>query len=550
MVVKLALTVLVIATPAFAEPVPGSGGDPLRELMVNPAFTYTDLPSGLPVRGGNPEDTLLLFDGFELPWAFHGSGLRSIVAPGAADVELDAGSFGVEHGRGSSLVTISPRTAEQGLFGELTVLDAHAHSSTDRVGSSIRVGHDAFVQPWRDTGGERFLDALAYLDVRLSKHWTLPTSVIGATGDGRYLYRVVTGARYESRDWSASFAVSPLAASAPNIRQLSFDTRAEVIRRAATAAGLRELEWRIGQDTRNTRFTLATARPWRNDLGLWSSVGAKLSSRVHATAGLRVDLFENDLATQPRGRLAIGLTRHLEVALAAGAYRRPPRQLAEVATDTLNPERATHVALSGTFDENRGYRITGATYYIDRRRLVARDSAGELGNSGFGTSYGVELGGTVRHGPWSARIASALARSQRFDYLRARERPAPFEQPFRLELLGAWTRQSITISARLQLASGLPYTPYTDSVYDSDSDTYEPLYVEPLSARTPFHHQVDVRVDYRFALGRVPFHAFVDLHNAYGNSDAIGYQFSYDYRSRAAITALPVFPFAGLRGYL
>src|SRR5687768_11755132 len=103
---KLAVTVVVLATPAFAQPAAGTGGDPVRELMVDPAFAYTDLPSGLPVRGGDPEDTVLLFDGFALPWMFHGSGLRSILPPGAASVELVPGAFDVEHGRGSSLVMV------------------------------------------------------------------------------------------------------------------------------------------------------------------------------------------------------------------------------------------------------------------------------------------------------------------------------------------------------------------------------------------------------------------------------------------------------------
>ena len=74
--------------------------------------------------------------------------------------------------------------------------------------------------------------------------------------------------------------------------------------------------------------------------------------------------------------------------------------------------------------------------------------------------------------------------------------------------------------------------------------------ISELSARTPFHHQVDVRLDYRFTLGDVPCNVFLDLHNAYGNRDAIAYRYSYDYRQRADITALPVFPFAGLRAYL
>jgi hypothetical protein len=103
----------------------------------------------------------------------------------------------------------------------------------------------------------------------------------------------------------------------------------------------------------------------------------------------------------------------------------------------------------------------------------------------------------------------------------------------------------------VQLATGLPFTPYPGAVYNSDTDTYEPLYAPPLSARTPFHHQIDLRVDYRLVeRGRFMLDMFVDLHNAYRNRDAIAYRYSYDYRERTAISALPLFPFAGLRANL
>lgn len=542
----MALVSLGWFVPAFAQPVPGAGGDPLRELMVDPAFAYTDAPSGLAVRGGDPEDTLLVFDGFEMPWAFHPGGLRSLVPPDGADVALAASSFGVEYGRGTSLVTISPRSAQQTIFGELTAVDASFHSGSDRVGSTIRLGYDALADEWRPTTGHSVLDMLAHLDVRVSKRWTLPTSVIGTRDDERSAYRIVTGARYASPTWSAMLAVSPLLAST----RRGLDARAELVRRAPRGAGLANLEWRLGHQASATQYQLATTTPWLHDLAAWTSLAANLSSRVRASAGVRVDDFDGDFATQPRGTLSIRLTPHLELALAAGAYRRPPRTRVELEAGALNPERATQLAATATFDENRGYRVAATAYHIDRRRLVAPDAAGVLGNTGVGTSSGAELSAALRGGPWRARIAASLARSTRTDYPRARTRPAASEQPFRLELIGGWAHRRLAVSARLQLASGLPYTPYDRAVYDSDTDTWTPRYVEPLSARTPFHHQIDLRVDYQLATGVVKLAAFIDLHNAYGNQAAIDYVYSYDYAQRAAITALPVFPFAGLRAYL
>jgi hypothetical protein len=547
---RAAVALLAAASPALADPVPGTARDPVRELMLDPAFVAGELPAELAVRGGNPEDTVLLLDGFELPWAFHANGLRSIVAPGAADVELHAGTFGVEHGRGSSLVMLAPRSAAHARFGELTIVDAHAYVGSRNVAASVRGGHDRIADEWRPSDGGAFADALAYLDLRLTKSWTVATSAIATVDPDRDALRVITGARHDSRKWLAMVAVSPLVHSERDLDRLSLDTRAEMVRRASRAAGLTRLEWRLGQQTISSHYDLAVGAAWRHDVAGWSAIGANLSSRVRANAGLRVDSFDGDVATQPRGSLMLGLTRHLDVTLAAGAFRRPPRRLAEVLDDTLRPERSTHVIATTTFDENRGYRISGTAYHIDRRRLVAPDAAGVVGNTGFGTSTGAELAAAAREGSWFARIAAAVSRSRRTDYPRGRQRAAPYEQPVRLELLGGWTTRSLALSGRLRLASGLPYTPYDGAIYDSDNDTWTPRFVEPLSARTPFRHQLDVRVDYRFALAGTPWAAFVDLHNTYGSDRALLYRYSYDYAQRAAVSALPVFPFAGLRAYL
>jgi hypothetical protein len=541
---------LTLASPALADPMPGTDGDPVRELMLEPAFVAGELPAELAVRGASPEDTIVLLDGFEIPWALHGSGLRSIIAPGAADLELHAGTFGVEYGRGSNLVAIAPRNAEHAMFGELTIVDVSAYIGAQNVAASVRGGHDHVADEWRPSDGSTFVDALAYLDLRVTNAWTVATAALATVDPDRDAFRVVTGARYDTRTWLASIAVSPLVQSEGDADRLSLDTRAEVMRRASRAAGLTRLEWRLGQQTISSLYDLPLGRQWRHDLAGWSSIGANLSSRVRASFGLRVDSFDGDVATQPRGNITLGLTRHLELALSAGAYRRPPRRLAEVLDDSLGPERATHVVATTTFDENRGYRIAATAYYIDRRRLIAPDDAGVIGNSGFGTSLGGELAATAREGSWFARIATALSRSRRTDYLRGRERSAPFEQPFRLDLIGGWTTRRLTLSGRLRLASGLPYTPYDGAIYDSDTDTWTPRYVEPLSARTPFRHQIDLRVDYRFTLATTPVTAFVDLHNAYASETALLYRYSYDYAQRAAVSALPLFPFAGLRAYL
>jgi hypothetical protein len=537
------LTLVVVTGSAAAQSVPGTGGDAGRELLVEPSFVNTDISVGLAARGGNPEDTVVLFDGFELPWLFHDNRVRSILPFGSIEqIDVMPSAFGVEYGRGSSVVALSSQRQQPHAFGELTVLDIGAHRGAGGIVASARFGWSRLLEEFRPTESGRYGDVVGRIDRALSRRWTATLSAISTFDSSRDFSRFVAAARYTSPAWNAVLASSLLLAD-----RSSIDTRGEIVRTIDTAAGLTELEWRLGQQTNSTRDTIDSAVAWRTDVGAWSSVAANLSTAVRATAGVRIDNFNGDVATQPRAQLAATLSRNLVVGFGAGAYRRPPNQPTELAAPSLNPERATHVATTATYDDKKSLRVRGSAYYIDRRRLVVTDSGGVLRNTGFGTSKGVELAAELRSGAWRASVSGALTDSTRFDYLRAAEHAAPFEQPVRLDAITSWQSERWVLSARFQLYSGLPFTPFAGAVYNSDTDTYAPLYVPPLSARAPFHHQIDLRVDYRFTTKHLGFDAFIDLHNAYGNRDALEYRYSYDYRDRSAISALPIFPFAGLR---
>jgi hypothetical protein len=539
----------LVASTAFAQSVPGTANDPIRELMVEPSVVNAELPV-LAIHGGNPEDTVVLFDGFELPWVIHDNGVRSVAPRSSVAIDLLPSGFGVEYGRGSSIVSLTPQYGDKLRFVELTPIDFQVHMSQVGFTASAAVGsNEALARPDDSTA---FGSAIVRALNPISSRWTAVLSAIAAKDrDTRELWRPVAALHYRTAEWHGVLAASYLRQiEQAELDRHAIDTRAEIIRRADAAIGLTKLEWRLGQQTNSSRYEISARKLWRHDVGAWSSIAANLSAKIRATAGLRIDNFDGDDAIQPRGALLVQPTPKLTVALAAGAYRRPPEQVHELEHD-LSPERATHVATGALYDNKAGLRINTVAYYIDRRRLVARDTAGELSNGGFGTSVGLDVITLYRKGRWFGLLSTALTSSKRTDYRRGPEHPADYEQPFRLDVAGGWQHGRLALAARLQLASGLPFTPYNGAVYDSDSDTYEPLYVPPLSDRAPFHHQIDLRVDYRALVrGRFTLEVFLDLHNAYRNRDPIAYRYSYDYSERAAITALPLFPFAGLRASL
>jgi len=116
--------------------------------------------------------------------------------------------------------------------------------------------------------------------------------------------------------------------------------------------------------------------------------------------------------------------------------------------------------------------------------------------------------------------------------------------PLHYDAVVAWHDHGWRIGARVQLRSGLPYTPVTGAIYDGDTDTYSALYGKPNSARSPFQRELDLRVDRQ--LGR-RVHAYLDV--AF-NGGTLGYTYSDDFSQQLAVRAPPVLPWVGVSGSL
>ncbi|HEV8246193.1 MAG TPA: hypothetical protein VGP93_10515, partial [Polyangiaceae bacterium] len=106
------------------------------------------------------------------------------------------------------------------------------------------------------------------------------------------------------------------------------------------------------------------------------------------------------------------------------------------------------------------------------------------------------------------------------------------------------------VGARFRLVSGNPSTPLSGSVYDARSGVYVPIFGAINSAREPFFHQLDVRVEKAFHVGSGLVAVYLDVQNVYNAKNVEGTRYSYDYRAKEEVTGLPLFPNFGLRGEL
>jgi len=99
--------------------IPGTFGDPLRVIENLPGMARVGgIGGALIVRGANPEDTGVYFDGVQVPLLYHFGGLKSIINPEfLEDISFYPGGFGVEYGRATAgIVDVSSRELKMERF--------------------------------------------------------------------------------------------------------------------------------------------------------------------------------------------------------------------------------------------------------------------------------------------------------------------------------------------------------------------------------------------------------------------------------------------------
>jgi hypothetical protein len=291
---------------------------------------------------------------------------------------------------------------------------------------------------------------------------------------------------------------------------------------------------------------------WLPDVAQWASVAASLSRAIRLTAGLRIDEYTRggDVAVQPRAELSWQLVPGLKARLSAGAYSRPPENRDEPLHADLQAEHATQTIAGLEYEPVAGTRLQASVYYTDRTHLITSDAAGMLGNEGRGTSYGSELLGTVRDGPWFLWLAATLSHSTRVDFPGAERRLFDYDQPININAAASWKHGNWQLGGRFELYSGMPATPVLGAVFDTNANRYNPIYGVTNSERLPIHHQLDIRIDRSWHWGTVLMTWFLDVQNVYLDQSVTNYSYSYDYSKRLEFTALPIIPSIGLRGVL
>lgn len=314
------------------------------------------------------------------------------------------------------------------------------------------------------------------------------------------------------------------------------------------------------------------------DPAAFLEVELKPLEELLVTVGGRVDYtrFGEDFAGDIRGSARYDVLPYLTVKGGVGTFHQAP-QPQETADGIGNPNleynRAIHYAVGfesrladipglaesdvAFFDaieiELTGFYKTLDNLVAPSTRNVERDGQvvpENFANTGEGEVIGLEF--LLRHqlaNNFFGWIAYTVSQATRRDFSNDETRLFNFDQTHILTIIGSYKLPDHwQVGLRFRFATGAPFTPNVDSVYDADADQYDPIAGPISSRRIEDFHQLDIRVDKSFIFDTWILSLYLDIQNVYFRSNAEFVQYNFDSTQLDFVRGLPILPSFGIKG--
>jgi hypothetical protein len=539
--------------------VPGTLGDPLRAAQQAPGVQRAPFDAGwVLIRGGDPDDTPVLYDGVPMPALYHLGGFTSAIHPGLVsrvDVWPGAPPTRVTGGL-SGAVELAPSAASGASRVEAGVNLAFAQAFTE-----IRTGPDRAVmlagrRSWLDGAlglvltpeqaqvAPRFWDASArYVAPRVDVLATVMGDTINIPDpdDGSSVPVGQLGGSVHAT-LRPAVAVGELV-----VRPYVSFRRPELggdfaLTSFQTQSGLQLLrDVPVGESTAQAgvdlRVRTASFTHQSQLREAWAFQGAPFgelrfaTDRVEGRAGLRIETFASPgrpfrAAPVPRLSLKFPIVEGLSATVDADGGVQPARDsllYGQPDGAYLPLERSARGAAGVRWQDRRfNLGLSGYGGGSWGRAEIERD--GTVGVQ-QGLAYGVEFDGKAELDPVDLQLLARWGRSLR------RERPASdieypdipdpreyqpmvWEQPVGIQAIAAFKLpKGFSISARFRLHSGAPLD-LPEDTFDILSQTQVAL--EPGDdLRLDTYHSLDTKFAWRGLVKRWRVDVYIDVWNVY-----------------------------------
>jgi hypothetical protein len=315
---------------------------------------------------------------------------------------------------------------------------------------------------------------------------------------------------------------------------------------------------------------LLILRQQKNDLRqgyFWINDYDLLDNKLVFSPQLRVDHYQlhETTAWQPRGGFRYFIDESSSLYLSSGLYVQPEpvlNQLEASGNPDLEPSRSVHYSLRFEKDFRQGS-IDGAQFrssvfykdlqnlVVDSADVVSRDGESvpeRFNNDGKGSSHGLEFLLRYKLGRLNLNLGYTYTVSRRTDPSSGREFPSEQDQTHNLNLTVVKNWEKYVLSTRFRYVSGLPFTPFTGSVYDENSDVYIPIPGSTLSERFSDFWQLDMRLDRKWIYDTWILSAYLDIQNITNRQNETGKIYNFDFSQSDNATGLPILPTFGVKG--
>lgn len=238
---------------------------------------------------------------------------------------------------------------------------------------------------------------------------------------------------------------------------------------------------------------------------------------------------------------------------AAGQYHQFPGFLVSekvFGNPGLDHEASTHYVVGAEREFSSNWSWKTEIYHKQFERLVTANPLTRYSNTGEGSANGLEM--LIRRGltdKWVGWLSLSASNSERKNNLTGEKFDFEFDQPVIASLVNEYIfNDKWRFGMKWWFHSGAPNTPIVGSVVDTDdSQRFIPVYGKINSERLADYHRLDLRFDRQFQYQRVDMSGYVELINAYGRKNVVGYDYNADYSIRAAIHQLPTIISFGLK---
>ena len=306
---------------------------------------------------------------------------------------------------------------------------------------------------------------------------------------------------------------------------------------------------------------------------------ALLDDALHIVPGLRLDPYIlsaskvvpvegniPDVGTthsvaevEPRLSVRYAFTPEISVKAAFGIYHQAPQPedlSAVFGTPTLGLSKAQHYLVGSAFQLTPSLSIETTAFLAEQEDLVARNQdpspllAHALDQIGIGHAYGTQfLLRQQQIGRFFGWVSYTISRSQRRDAPTLDWRLFDYDQTHVFTALGSYDLGGgFETGLRFRFSSGYPRTPVTGAYFDSQTNTWEPLFGPHNSIRVPPFASLDARISKKFKFGKgTSLEIYLDVQNVTNHSNPEEIVYNTNYTQRGYITGLPILPVAGAR---